>query len=40
MFVIVHVSVTVIVLLLAGSKAPKSSEPGAANLPLIGVINQ
>jgi len=35
MFVNFHVSVTVIVLLLAKSRAQKSSESGTINLPLI-----
>jgi len=35
MFVNFHVSVAVIVELLARSRVPKSSEPGATNLPLI-----
>jgi len=37
MFVNFHVSVTVIVLLLAKSKVQKSSESGTINLPLIQV---
>jgi len=37
MFVNFHVSVTVTVLLLAKSKAPKSSESGTINQPLIQV---
>jgi len=35
MFVNFRISVTVIATLLAKSEAPKSSEPGTVNLPLI-----
>jgi len=35
MFVNFRISATLIVLLLARSRAPKSSEPGTVNLPLV-----
>jgi len=35
MFVNFRISATVIALLLARSRAPKSSEPGTINLPLV-----